>query len=210
VTKCRPNLTETARDVKLTAGLQSEKHKISRRFFLYFKLSSYSECCMLSSGCFTGVCTLHVNPKVSQHSVCFIFVPTRVWRRKRESIAKLRYLNYRRRWITQKKAHSIACLVYLCNAHLVYSFYFNPLYTLADVTRHTSRSPIYITVQYSPPQHTATSTQGKPIVLCNSTVMFIVYQPTNVYVILSLIVCIAEYPDCIYSHANILLISIIL
>jgi hypothetical protein len=35
--------------------------------------------------------------------------------------------------------------------------------------------------------------------------MFIVYPSTNVYVILSLILCIAEYLDSIYGHANILL-----
>ena len=39
--------------------------------------------------------------------------------------------------------------------------------------------------------------------------MFIFYQPINFYIILNLILFIAEYPDCIYGHVNTLLVQIV-
>jgi hypothetical protein len=39
---------------------------------LDFKLSPCSECCMLSSGWFTGICSLNAN--VSEHCICSIFI----------------------------------------------------------------------------------------------------------------------------------------
>jgi hypothetical protein len=41
----------------------------------------------------------------------------------------------------------------------------------------------------------ATSTQGKIIILYNSTSMFIIYQPINFYFILNFILFIEEYRD---------------
>ena len=40
--------------------------------------------------------------------------------------------------------------------------------------------------------------------------MFIYYQPINFYIILNLMLFIAEYADCIYGNINVLLIQIIL
>jgi hypothetical protein len=40
--------------------------------------------------------------------------------------------------------------------------------------------------------------------------MFIFYQPINLYIILKLFLFIAEYPDCMYGHINILLPQITL
>jgi hypothetical protein len=45
---------------------------------LDFKLSSCSGCCMFSSGWFPEVWILYAN--VSEHSICSIFIPTRLWR----------------------------------------------------------------------------------------------------------------------------------
>jgi len=60
------------------------------------------------------------------------------------------------------------------------------------------------------PSTQATSTQGKSIIHYNSTSMFIFYQPINFFINLNFILFIAQYPDCISGHVNILLIQIIL
>jgi hypothetical protein len=56
----------------------------------------------------------------------------------------------------------------------------------------------------------ATSTQGKSVILYNSTSIFIFHQPMNFYFILNLIVFIEKYPDCLYGHVKTQLIQIIL
>jgi hypothetical protein len=69
------------------------------------------------------------------------------------------------------------------------------LFTLANVKRRRH------VVQYSPqfsihnPSTLALTTQGKSIIHCISTSMFIFYPPINLYIILNLILFIAEYPD---------------
>jgi hypothetical protein len=59
--------------------------------------------CMLSSGWFTGVCSLNAN--ISEHSFCSIFLG--LWRWNRQCVPKCWHINFRCRRITQKKAYSI-------------------------------------------------------------------------------------------------------
>ena len=71
----------------------------------------------------------------------------------------------------------------------------NPLYTLANVTRQQTRHVVRYPPQFSPhyPSTQATSTHGKSIII--QTLKFTFYQPINFYIILNLILFIAEYPD---------------
>ena len=85
----------------------------------------------------------------------------------------------------------------------------NPLYTLAShkTTLHVVRYPPQFSTHH--PTTKATSTQGKSTTHYNLAYMIIFYQPTNFYIIVNLILFIAEYPDYTYGHVNIILIQII-
>jgi hypothetical protein len=53
---------------------------------------------------FPGVWIFYAN--VSEHSAFSIFIPFRLWRWNRQSVPKLWHTKFRRRGITQKKAHN--------------------------------------------------------------------------------------------------------
>jgi hypothetical protein len=72
----------------------------------------------------------------------------------------------------------------------------------------TARSPPQFSNHH--PTTKTTLTQGKSITQYNSASMIVFYQPINFYIIVNLILFIAEYPDYIHGHVNIILIKIIL
>jgi len=61
------------------------------------------------------------------------------------------------------------------------------------VTCHVVRYPPQFSTHH--PSSHATSKQGKSIIHPNSTSLFILYQPILFYIILNLMLFIAEYPD---------------
>jgi hypothetical protein len=69
---------------------------------LDFKLLLFSECYMLSSGWFTGICSLNAN--VTDHSVPPSNVPA--YKGETDSVPKHWHLNYRHWWIIQKKSYN--------------------------------------------------------------------------------------------------------
>jgi hypothetical protein len=73
---------------------------------LGFKLLPCLECLVLSCGWLISFCRLYAN--VSDHSI-----PSRLWRRNRQSDPKHWHLNYRHWWITQKKAYNKQKLYYI-------------------------------------------------------------------------------------------------
>jgi hypothetical protein len=75
---------------------------------------------MLSSALFTSVCNFSAN--VLEHSVCSVFIgdiPTHLWRWNRRSVPKCWHLNYRCRWIIQKKAHNIQNMAKVWNQEII-------------------------------------------------------------------------------------------
>ena len=84
-----------------------------------FKLSPFSECCILSFGWFPGVWILYAD--VSEHSAPSIFIGRAehehdLWRWNRQVVPKRRHVKFRRRGITQKKEYEkVNCLW----AHLI-------------------------------------------------------------------------------------------
>jgi hypothetical protein len=88
-------------------------------------------------GWFTGVCSWNVD--ISEHPVCFIFIPTRLWRWNTQRVPKRWNLNYRRQGITQKKANICAVTVYLRIPRQ--NILETSCFELSGIQRHSSATP---------------------------------------------------------------------
>jgi hypothetical protein len=69
----------------------------------------------------------HLHKRVGTHEVNFI--PTHLWRWNRQSVPKRWHLNFRRRWITQKKAYDIKNMAKVWNPAKVRCLAYLAVYT---------------------------------------------------------------------------------